>query len=185
MYGLVNKAVHEMVVKNFGLGKWLSIKKRAELDVEEFVCMQAYPDEITFAMVGAASAEFGMPPETVLRTLGNYWITYADKEGYGDLMELAGDSVVEVLENLEELHTRVGLSFPELKMPHFRVSNKTNHQFNLHYESTREGLGAFVCGIVEGLGTKFSQDLEIAWIQKKVEGAEHDLFQITLQESGE
>ena len=100
-------------------------------------------------------------------------------------MELAGDSVVEVLENLEELHTRVGLSFPELKMPHFRVSNKTHHQFNLHYESTREGLGAFVCGIVEGLGTKFSQDLEITWIQKKVEGAEHDLFQITLQESGE
>ena len=57
MYGLVNKAIEDLVVSNFGEDKWEAIKAKAGVDVEVFVSNEAYPDDITYNLVGAASEE--------------------------------------------------------------------------------------------------------------------------------
>ena len=43
MYGLVNKAVQDLIVTQFGENKWEAIKEEAEIDIESFVSMNAYP----------------------------------------------------------------------------------------------------------------------------------------------
>jgi hypothetical protein len=42
-----------------------------------------------------------------------------DQEGYGDLMDMSGETLPEFLQNLDELHARVGVIFPKLQPPSF------------------------------------------------------------------
>ena len=59
MYGLVNKAVEELVVSNFGEDKWELIKSKAGVDVDVFISNESYPDSMTYDLVGAASEVLG------------------------------------------------------------------------------------------------------------------------------
>ena len=125
MYGLVNKGVQDLVVTKFGKEKWEEIKKKADID-ESFVSMNPYPDEITYNLVAAASEVLGLPPDKILETFGEYWITYTAREGYGEMLKLAGDNFSEFVQNLDNLHARVGLSFPKLKPPGFHCTEVTD-----------------------------------------------------------
>ncbi len=66
MYGMVNKAVQDLVVTQFGQEKWNEIKRKADIDVEAFVAMSTYPDEVTYKLVGAASEVLGLPADKIL-----------------------------------------------------------------------------------------------------------------------
>lgn len=55
MYGIVNDAIHKLVVEKFGEAAWSNIKKNAGVTVDSFVTTEFYPDSITYSLVGAAS----------------------------------------------------------------------------------------------------------------------------------
>lgn len=57
MYGLVNKAIEDMVCKGFGEDVWETIKQKAGIDIEGFISMEAYPDDVTHRLVRAASID--------------------------------------------------------------------------------------------------------------------------------
>jgi hypothetical protein len=48
MYGMVNKAVEDMVCMQFGEPVWEDIKSCAGVDIDVFMSNEAYPDETTF-----------------------------------------------------------------------------------------------------------------------------------------
>ena len=79
MYGLVNKAVVDLVVNKFGEDTWVAIKKKAGVDHDLFVSMDAYPDDITYRLVGAASEVLGIPPAAVLEAFGEWWVLYTGR----------------------------------------------------------------------------------------------------------
>jgi hypothetical protein len=60
-------------------------------------------------------------------------VSYTANEGYGDLLTLAGDTLPTFLQNLDHLHTRVGLMFPELKPSSFWCTNVGEDSLQLHY----------------------------------------------------
>ena len=66
MYGLVNKAIEDMVCSRFDEDSWEAIKRRADVDVDVFIAMDDYPDGVTYRLVGAASEVLGLSPEEVL-----------------------------------------------------------------------------------------------------------------------
>jgi len=55
MYGMVNKAVEDMVCMQLGESVWEEIKSCAGVDIDVFMSNEAYSDEMTFQLVGAAS----------------------------------------------------------------------------------------------------------------------------------
>ena len=55
MYGMVNKAIEDLVRSNFGEDSWNRIKERAGVDEVAFISNEPYPDDVTFRLVGAAS----------------------------------------------------------------------------------------------------------------------------------
>ena len=55
MYGLVNKAVEDLVCSKFGEETWNKILEEAGVDVDSFVSMEAYPDAVTYKLIHAAS----------------------------------------------------------------------------------------------------------------------------------
>ena len=74
MYGMVNRAIEEMVVKNHGEKIWEDIKQKAGVDVEVFVSSEGYSDDVTYGLVGAASEVLQIPAEQILEAFGVYWV---------------------------------------------------------------------------------------------------------------
>lgn len=175
MYGMVNKAVEDLIVTRFGPEAWQDVRQRAGVD-QDFVNMNQYPDEVTVNLVAAASARLGLPPATILEEFGLHWIRYTAHAGYGDLLRLAGGSFISFLQNLDALHARVGLSFPHLAPPSFRCTDLTPHSVVLHYHSTRSGLAPLVIGLIKGLGQMFRTRVTITQTAHKGETSDHDTF---------
>ncbi len=161
MYGLINKAVFGLVTEKFGVDTWNRIRTAAGLPDEPFISMEQYPDAVTFSIVAAATKELGLSAEEILKAFGRYWTLYTAKAGYGDLMDSAGKTFPEFVKNLDQLHSRVRLSFPHLKPPSFTVSDEGAEHITVHYYSERQGLAPLVIGILDGLGERFNLKLNI------------------------
>lgn len=176
VYGLVNRAIEELVTERFGPEAWLRVLSRSGVEVPAFVGMQAYPDELTYRLVAAASRELGLSEEAVLEEFGRYWTLYTAQKGYGELFRLGGATLREFLVNLPQLHTRVALMFPELRPPEFWLANVGQTSLTLNYRSTREGLGPMVVGLLKGLGEHFHTPMTIEQVAHRSRGHDHDSF---------
>ena len=184
MYGLANKAIEQLVASRFGEEAWETIKRNAGVDIDVFVSMEAYPDDVTDKLVGAATAVLGLSADEILEAFGEHWVSYTANEGYGDLLTLAGDTLPTFLQNLDHLHTRVGLMFPELKPPSFWCTDVGDDSLQLHYRPgvpSREGLGPIVVGAVKALARRFKTEVEIAQTAYRSQGADHDEFSIAFK----
>ena len=179
MYGLINKAISGLVIENFGHESWARICDKAGLDLHEFISMEQYPDSITYDLVGAASEVLELPPEQVLETFGMYWVKFVGEQNYGALMDAAGGDLGDFLENLDAMHARVMLSYPDLVPPSFRLSDRTDGSMSLHYSSTRVGLEPLVIGLLKGLADRFDVRIEVR--QRSERGADGAaIFDITI-----
>lgn len=176
MYGLINRAIEELVTSLKGEAGWRSVCAHAALASDGFVAMQSYDDDITYRLVEAVSQRLGLPPEQVLEVFGEYWITYTAKEGYGSMLNAGGNSLREFLGNLNDMHGRVGTIFPQLRMPLFRVTPLSEDEYLLHYASTRAGLAPMVIGLVRGLAKRFDQQVTISLQHPRLHPLEEDIF---------
>ncbi|MBD2346906.1 heme NO-binding domain-containing protein [Anabaena subtropica] len=181
MYGLVNKAIQDMVCSRFGEDIWQEIKQKADIDIDVFISMEGYPDDTTHKLVKAASVVLGLSPSEIMQAFGEFWVQYTSEEGYGEMMDMSGDTLPEFLENLDNLHARVGISFPKLQPPSFECSDIEENHMNLHYRSNREGLAPMILGLVKGLGTRFDTEVDITQTQNRDDGADHDEFLVKYQ----
>ena len=178
MYGMVNKAVEEMVCMQHGESAWEQIKVKAGVDVEVFMSNEGYPDEITYKLVAAASEVLQLPADQILEGFGEHWVLHTAQEGYGGLMQAAGKSLPEFLKNLPSFHSRVSMIFPKLQPPGFRCTDVTNTSLNLHYFSHRPNLTPFVNGLLRGLGKLFKTPVTVRMIESKAGGAVNDVFHV-------
>jgi hypothetical protein len=183
MYGMINKAVQELVTTKFGEDKWREIHRKANVTEPAFINMVKYPDEMTYRLVGAASEVLGAPPEAIMEAFGEYWTVYSAEKGFGYLLDFAGDNIVDFLTNLDNMHTRVALTFPDLEPPSFRVTEQTPSSVRLHYYSKRAGLGPVVIGMIKGLGKRLNTPVTVKREKSRNEGHDHDEFLITFGES--
>ena len=178
MYGLVNKAIQDMIIQNHGSNAWDKIRSNAGLEDERIVSMKKYPDKLTYDLVHAACVKFGAEANDILEAFGEYWVLYTAEEGYGDMLDFTGSSLPQFLNNLDLLHLRVKNIMPELRPPTFSCENETPKSIELIYRSEREGLAPMVIGLLNGLGKRFEKDLTIEHIERKVDGNEADRFAI-------
>lgn len=185
MYGLVNQAIRDMICVNHGPETWTKVRMRAEVSADQFEGMEPYPDDLTHRLVMAASVELDESPHALLRAFGEFWVKYTAAQGYGPLMEMAGSNLPEFLHNLDELHARVGVNFPQLVPPSFDTEEPEEGTMHLLYHSQRQGLEPMVIGLVEGLGDRFATHVEVKQLACRSEGAEHDVFAIRYEEPTE
>jgi hypothetical protein len=110
MYGLVNKAIEDLVTTEHGSEVWDTIRREAEVDIEGFVGMTPYDDAITYRLVAAAGRVLGVPGPELLRAFGRYWIQFTARQGYGQLLDMAGRDLPSFLNQLDAMHIRVGMT---------------------------------------------------------------------------
>ena len=176
MYGLVNTAIADLARTVGGEQAWQAICAHAQVPPVAFVGMTDYPDEVTYRLVDGASAVLGLTPQQVLTAFGRHWVRYTAQEGWGPLLQAAGESLPEVLDHLDALHARVRLLMPQLRPPSFRCVQLTPTTLRLEYWSDRPGLAPMVIGLVEGLAELLGGTATAVHVQSAAEGHEHDTF---------
>ena len=179
MYGIVNKAIQELVIANFGEEKWEEIRERSGIEEDFFISSEPYDDAITYQLAQAVGEEMNMKLSEVLIAFGEWWVIKTTKERYSGLMESGGSTLKEFLENLPLFHNRVMLVYPKLTPPEFKVSDIQEKSLNLHYFSKREGLQDFVTGLIQGLGKMFDTPVTIKLLQTRNDGESHEIFNIS------
>ena len=178
MYGMVNKAVEEMVCMHHGELVWEQIRSRAGVDVDVFMSNEPYSDDITYRLVGAASEVLAVPAEEILQAFGEHWVLHTARDAYGGLLQAAGRTLPEFLRNLPNFHSRVAMIFPQLQPPRFECTDVTPDSLRLHYFTHRPGLVPFVVGLMHGLGKMYSTPVSVQLTESRADGADHDVFDV-------
>lgn len=178
MYGLVNQALEDFVTQSYGLTAWDSVRQSSGIGPDMFMAMDGYPDDTTYRLVSAATEVLGLDAAQVLEGFGKHWVLYTAEAGYGEMLAMFGADLRSFLNNLDNLHSHVGMSFPDLKPPSFTVEELDgNAGLLLHYRSERAALAPMVIGLLEGLSRRFSQRIRIQ--QTAFRGPDdHDVFRI-------
>ncbi len=178
MYGLVNEAIEQLLTAQCGPQAWTAIRRDAGVSDGSFIAMQAYPDEVTYALVESASRHTGLSADQLLEAFGEYWIRYTAEEGYGPLLNMAGTTFREFLGNLDRLHKHVASHMPELVPPSFRLEELADHHFRLYYHSHRPGLAPMVVGLLRGLGARFHQSVTVSTVTDSEDSGARQVFDI-------
>lgn len=179
MYGIVNKAIQDLLTENFGVDTWEAVKEKSGIDVDLFLSNEPYDDDITYLLAGAASEILGISVGDVLNAFGEWWILKTGKEKYGSLMQAGGNNLKEFLVNLPMFHNRIMLMYPKLTPPEFKVSKIEDNSIQVHYHSKREGLQEFVRGLLSGLGKMYMIEPVIELIQSRDDGFDHEIFKVS------
>jgi hypothetical protein len=179
MYGIVNKAIEELVIANFGHDKWNAIKKRSGIDIDFFISNEPYDDDVTYQLASAAAIETGLSISEVLISFGEWWILKTGKEKYGYLLESGGENYKDFLINLPLFHNRVMMIYPRLTPPEFKISNIEEKSLHVHYFSKRIGLQDFVKGLLQGLATFYSCKVQLNLLESREDNSDHEIFQVT------
>ena len=182
MYGIVNKAIGDLVIHNFGKDKWEIILEKSNIDVDFFISNEPYDDDITYKLAGATSEVLGITVGEVLNSFGEWWILKTGVEKYGGLMAAGGKNLREFIINLPMFHNRIMLLYPKLTPPEFKVTNVTDNSADVHYFSKREGLQEFVRGLLSGLGKMYKTEVNIVLVQSRDEGSDHEIFRVQWSE---
>lgn len=162
MYGMVNQAIRSMVLENLGTEVWEEICDQEKLDPTGFCSFNQYEDKLTANLVGHVSAKLKKRPEEVLEAFGIYWIEYAKKSEYQSILMGFASNPIELIESLDSLHSRLQLSFENLKAPSFYVTDKKENSILVHYKSQRKmGLEHFVVGLIKGMFGLFDQKCQV------------------------
>jgi hypothetical protein len=161
MYGLINQAIQDLIIQNYGEKSWEEIKHLAHVDIDDFVGMSTYPDSMTYQLIEATSQKLGLSQEEILLAFGEFWILFTAEKGYGSILDAAGDNLAEFLQNLNQLHSRIQTMMPELIPPRFECTDVTSQSLRFHYYSNRPGLSDLVMGILIGLGKRFKVNIKV------------------------
>ncbi|MCH7402274.1 heme NO-binding domain-containing protein [Belliella kenyensis] len=179
MYGLVNKAIQDLITTNYGEDKWMKIKEKSKIDIDYFISTEPYDDSVTYQLAIAAAQELNISVDEVLYSFGEWWVLKTSLQKYGGLMKAGGSTVKEFLTNLPSFHDRIMLIYPKLTPPEFKIDEKGENCLIVHYFSKREGLVAFMKGLLSGIGKMYETPVEIEHVFGKSSGEEHEAFKVS------
>lgn len=179
MYGLINMAIKQLVLDNFGESGWQKVLDEAKVKQTNFEMLTIYDDEITYKLVGGACAVTGKSAEEILKLFGSYWVKYAAGAGYEPLFKLFGPTFKECMMNLNRMHEHMGAMMPGLIPPQFDLEEELGEkEVILQYSSQRQGLAPMVSGLIEALAQRYGiTNLLVTQLERKPD-IEAERFQI-------
>ncbi|ELR15845.1 heme NO binding domain containing protein [Acanthamoeba castellanii str. Neff] len=177
MHGIIMLTVKDLVVTKFGEKAWVQMCGQAKC-ATDFVSNQPYDDAIVYDLVKAGSALLKAKPEDLLEQVGYWFIVYLHKKtSYGQLLEMIGSDLGEVLSQINKLHAHLlkVAHFPTIMSPTFKVTHRKGNSMRLHYtpgKESRQGLSPLVVGLVKGLGAELLKLKEVTVTQIKTKEAD-------------
>jgi guanylate cyclase soluble subunit beta len=150
--------------------------------------MRSYDDAITYQLVTSASEVLQAPVDACLELFGVFWVEEIAAKSFAPLMETTGTHTIDFLNNLNALHDRISSTFTNYVPPEFQVEtmDETTGLFRVHYFSKRDGLTAFVVGLLRGLAKHFADELEIIGLDIHPQNpGTHSVFELRVTRSSQ
>ena len=72
MYGVIHRAVRQMVLDRAGKDAWSEIESAAGIGQSQLISAEVYDDEVTLALLGGAAQRTGIDMEEFLFDFGRY-----------------------------------------------------------------------------------------------------------------
>ena len=161
MYGMIHRGLRDMVIEHSGQDAWNQIEMRAGTGPEHLISGQTYDDAIALNLVGLSADQLGISVEDCLMAFGRYWVKFAERGAFGQLLNFAGRDFITFLENLDRMHQAVVSAMPEARVPSFRIADRGEGVVRVAYTSERAGLEPMVVGLLEGLLARFKLTGEV------------------------
>lgn len=181
MYGLIHTALQKMIVSEHGPEVWGHIMSAADVREDVLLTMRSYDDQVTYALVSATAEVLEAPADACLELFGRFWVKDFAPQDYGMLLDRTGESLIDFLEHLDDLHDHISTVFSDFKPPSFQVERVDEKCLHVHYRSSREGLSAFVVGLLHGLTERFAVEASVETYQhKQVASGEHTIFELRM-----
>ncbi len=180
MYGMVNEGLRIFVEKEHGSDMWREVCDMAGVEATKFERMTSYHDAVTYALVGAVCQKTGKSADEVLQPFGSYWVDFAGQSNFGTFLRLAGNTFVERIKGLDDMHDSILLSMPHLKPPSFEIAEIGADTYELSYYSEREGLSPMVIGLLYGLAAETKEKIKVEQTVQKAAVSDPDVFEVTL-----
>lgn len=155
MYGMIHRGVRDMVIEHSGPDAWHEIEVSAGFGPEHLITGQTYDDSIAQTMLGLAAERMGLSIAECLTAFGRYWVRFAERGAFGNLMKFAGRDFVTFVGNLDRMHQAVVSAMPDARVPSFRITDQADGMLRVWYASERTGLEPMVVGLLEGLLARF------------------------------
>jgi guanylate cyclase soluble subunit beta len=176
MYGMIHCAVREMFVEQLGATEWAALERAAKITAADQISFNVYDDALTMRILEEAAARLGLDLQDCLEEFGRYWIVFAGKGSFKSMMEFTGDDIITFISNLDQMHRSVVRTLTKAQMPSFQVLEKGEGYFTVLYLSERNGLGAFVTGLLKGLLDHFNQVGDVKLIKDGPVGLEYKIW---------
>lgn len=155
MYGMIHRAVRQMVLDRAGKLAWSEIEAMAGIGQSELISAESYDDAITLRLIAGAAECSKVTLDEFLLEFGRYWIQYAEQGSFGAILKFTGNDLPTFLRNLNRLHGSVQSVMPVAQMPSFIVVREEDGLIELDYSSSRQGMVPFVEGLLQGLLDRF------------------------------
>jgi hypothetical protein len=180
MYGMVNKAIRTMIIELTSEKEWKEICDNIEYKEYDFEVFKQYEDSITLNLVLTISKKLKKEPPEILESFGEYWIEFAYKSDYKELLETFASSPNDLIKSLNNLHDRLELSFDELTPPSFDIVEETDSYITVNYYTNRDmPLEYFVKGLLQGIFKHFNQKCDVVMLDETLGDAKQS-FRINL-----
>lgn len=161
MYGLAFEIFEAWVVDDYGLDAWRSTKKKARCEVEDkaFLTSAIYDFKLLVKLIKAASLYLDKATDKILRSYGNYTVSYLFNSEYGSILRSNGATLKQWLSNINATFDHFQRSFPKGDgsiPPVFWCEDYKEEKgaMLLHYYNIRgNAFVPFVVGVVEELAT--------------------------------
>lgn len=155
MYGMIHRALRQMVHDELGQEAWLALEQKLDIGPTELLTGMVYDDALTLQIVSEAAARLNLSVEQCLFEFGKYWVRFAGQGSLSSLMKFTGQNLASFISNLDRLHLAVGAAMPGTLLPSFVTrENKPGHLI-VEYRSDRVGMEPFVQGLLQGLMDRF------------------------------
>lgn len=179
MYGWVHKCLKEVVLKLCGEDKWNEIIAKAKVEDDTLSSCNSttyHEDEEYFSIIKATLEVLPDISEQELYNLyGDHFISYVRENGYEAYLLTFGDTLFELLSNVNKLHIHLAAgSMDKIRIPIIDCERiEEPNSFLLRYSSPRgDRLTCLMVGMVKSVArTYFSTEVTLTELKRQGDAA--------------
>lgn len=181
MYGFINQALQEYVIRESSFETWEEVLKKANIDLGEtgeFNQRRIYDDQNTFDLLRVASEVLGLSQNYILEKFGEVFFEYCQDAGYEKILGNLGSNLKDFFNSMDAIHEHLLFVFPGMRTPSFHAKDTPDGSgIEILYYSERAGLEYMVVGMVKAVASKVfninvNVEIRVSTDQKKTSRTE-------------
>ena len=155
MHGLINRSIQLFVTVTHGKDVWNEVTRKAGLDFSDFEGMMRYEEAYTPSIIAALTEVLERPRADILEDFGTFLVSGAGLEPVRRLLRFGGIDFVDFLHSLDDLHDRVALAIPDLRLPRLELRAHTDGHFSLLCEAPLTAFGHVMIGLLRAMADDY------------------------------